>query len=159
MKNYEEIKTFKDADSIPASQISPEVYKTYNEEIVDHLHKVSDCISRLDDSRSSQFKKGQLVAQALRGDAGYENITGASLLCIFNTIRDKATKHIDNLEQQQELLGQITAVERAFETLVTVLESNNYKLDLNSVLPIIHGYINECTLKYKTYEDRPSTKH
>ena len=64
------------------------------------------------------------------------------------------------VEERQNELIKVSAIEDVFVSGLSCLKSLNKKLDINSVLTILLGSLNETTKKsVKEYEDRYSAKH
>ena len=63
---------------------------------------------------------------------------------IIQGIRDSIEKTTDSVQIKQEKLTQLTNISNIFKHTISALKSMNFKLDKNSVIPIIHGYITQC---------------
>ena len=103
-----------------------------------------------------QYKKGAMLAKKTELDAeSYELILDALIQCVFQSMRDRIEQDIQNIEERQLALVKISSMEHLFSASIGALETIDFKLARNSVLPILHGYVNECVSKIATeYESK-----
>lgn len=117
--------------------------------------------SNVDTKYRQQFAKGAYMGKNTSA-ADYEQVVGLFISCLFQSIRDDINEKYDDtqVEARQNELIKVSAIEDVFKSGLTCLKSLDKKLDLNSVLTILLGSLNETTKKsVKEYEDRYSTKH
>ena len=103
-----------------------------------------------------QYKKGVMLSKKTELDSeSYELVLDALIQCIFQSMRDRIEEDIENIEDRQEALLKVSSMEQLFSASIGALETIDFKLARNSVLPILHGYVNECVSKIATeYESK-----
>ena len=117
--------------------------------------------SNVDTKYRQQYAKGAYMGNNTSA-ADYEQVVGLFISCLFQTIRDHINEEYDEtqVEERQNELIKVSAIEEVFKSGLACMKSLNKKLDLNSVLTILLGSLNETTKKsVKEYEDRYSAKH
>ena len=117
--------------------------------------------SNVDTTYRQQYAKGSYMGSNTSA-AEYEQVIGLLISCIFQSLRDHINQEYDEsqVEERQNELIKVSAIEDVFVSGLSCLKSLNKKLDINSVLTILLGSLNETTKKsVKGYEDRYSAKH
>ena len=59
----------------------------------------------------------------------------------IDTVRTKL-QDVSSEEERKELLVHVNKIGKALTALISMLDNDNFKLDINSIVHIIHGYIN-----------------
>lgn len=106
-----------------------------------------------------QYKKGVLISnKAAVNPESFELSIHTMLQCMFQAMREHVEQTVSNLEERQNMLIKLTAVERLFDSSVDILKMIDLKLARNLILPIMHGYINEC-VKHIAEDHERKYKH
>jgi hypothetical protein len=106
------------------------------------------------------YQKGIIVSKGnISPNEHYEKVLDITIICFFQCLRDAINSDDDvTMETKQSQLVQLSSVEGIFKSAVQVLKSLQIKLDLNSVICILQGCINESALQIsEKYERRHST--
>ena len=147
-------KTFEDK---PSSQIQPVPTVHSTKVFEDTVTNQDRILKDLDPFLYRQYKKGTMLSD---GDVEYYAVLETTIVCIFQCIRNSVNDEIENMDERQEMLLKVSAAQSVFESGTQVLKSLNLKLDINSVLSIIHGYISKSFCYNVTnYEHVKSTKN
>ena len=130
------------------SQVMPVKDKELQRNIDDILADVADKLKSKNPALHLNYKKGIMFAQ---NNVSSEEIQNDKFIksiidCLFLCLRDQIIE-IEDVELRQEQLIKLSAVEKVFMDGINLLQVLNFKLDKNSVVPIMQGYINECTKK------------
>jgi len=82
---------------------------------------------------------------------------------VFGLYLDKVRQKldgIDNEEDRKKLQVEINKIQKAFDALIELLKTENFLLDINSALHIIHGYTSgNMQPVFERYETRRRTTH
>ena len=82
---------------------------------------------------------------------------------VFGLYLDKVRQQldtIDNEEQRKKLQVEINKIQKAIDALTDLLKTENFLLDINSALHIIHGYTSgNMQPVFETYETRRRTTY
>ena len=103
-----------------------------------------------------QYKKGTMLTSS---SEEYTVFLSQFIKLVIQCVREE-TNNMESEEQRQLTLIQISALETAMCNLAEVLRTLNFKLDINSVVAIIHGYVNENVKHiFANYETRRRIKN
>ena len=118
-------------------------------------------LKKLDPAMYAQYGKGKLISTNINlNEERYEEILRTTIKCVFQCIWEHINDEIEELEDRQQELIKVSAVEDVMLSSLEVLKTLKIKLDINSVFSIIYGYIGQsvCTIA-KDYEYTRSIKH
>jgi hypothetical protein len=148
-------------DTKQASQIMPvgpnPVELDFQKIIDQHIHHWSN----IDSIYRQQYAKGAYMGTN-SNLKDYNQILDLLIANVFQCLRDNANSEYDDtqMEEKQEHLLQVTAVEEVFKSGLKCLKSLKIKLDINLIASILQGSIDETTKRTtKEYEDRHGAKH
>ena len=89
-----------------------------------------------------EFKKGIMLSQKRHGeDIDFDSLMILFYETVFDNIRNNIDRSDANTDQKQEQLLQINNISNVFKHLMLTLKSLKFKLDENSVIAIMNGYI------------------
>ncbi len=150
-------------DEKPASEVLPEGTVPFKLNFESIIKDTTDYWQNVDTKYYQQYTKGSIMAgSAISTTPEYEKIVEVLIDNVFQSVRDDINeKYTDSdLEEKQEALKKVSAVEKVFQAGVMCLKELNIKLDINSVLTILHGSLNESIHKTtRQYEITQRAKH
>lgn len=150
-------------DEKPASDILPQGTVPLKLKFENIVSDTTDYWKYVDTKYYQQYNKGTIMAgSAVSTTPEYEKVVEVLIDTVFQSIRDNVNENYteSDLEEKQEALKKISAVEKVFESGIMCLKELNIKLDIISVLTILQGSINESVHKTtRQYEATQRTKH
>ena len=147
----------------PASDVLPQGNVPFKLNFESVVSDTVDYWKYIDTKYYQQYNKGTIMAgSAISTTPEYEKVVEVLIDTVFQSIRDSVNeKYAEvDLEEKQEALKKISAVEKVFESGIMCLKELNIKLDIISVLTILQGSINESIHKTtRQYESTQRAKH
>ena len=122
------------------------------------LHKdLAEMYNFFDNEAEKCYKKGTVVR--LTPDTPSTMILNNIIGLYLDKVREKL-HDVESEEHRKSLQVEINKIQKAFSALVDILGTDNFLLDVNSVLHIIHGYTNiNVQPIFEYYETRRRTTH
>ena len=106
------------------------------------------------------YEKGEIISKGnISPNGDYEKVIDIAIVCCLQCMRDTVNNDDSTeIEAKQNQLAQISGVEAIFKSAIQVLRSLQIKLDINSVICILQGCINESAVQIsEKYERRHRT--
>ena len=159
--SLEQNKVWKDMPERPSSDILPQSSPDEPYTFKDLISHQSKYLKGCDPHIAFNYEKGVLLYKgAVLKDDQYEQVLQTCINSVFELLREDIYKTIEDVEERQYKLEQISTIQSVFKSGIDVLRTHNLKLDINSVISILYGYVAKHTQDIvKQYEDRQSTKH
>ena len=125
------------------------------------FNSISDSIEQLyelcDPESARCYKKGKIIRVT------HDTSATVVLNHIIGLYIDKVRNKLDDVndeEQKKNLQVEINKIQKALDSIVDLLKTDNFKLDIYSVLHIIHGYTSgNMKPVFEHYETRRRTTH
>lgn len=151
-------------DEVPSSTVQPIGNIPFKFDFESATKPIIEYWQHVDTKYYQQYNKGSIMANntITTLDPTYEKVVELLFNSIFQALRDDINDKFgeSDLEEKQDMLKRVSAVESVFNSGVLCLKELNIKLDINSVLTILQGSVNQSTLKTtRQYETRQSIKH
>ena len=148
MKNYdEELIERVVTESKPASLIPPESIRKTPVHIKEIILSHHDIWKGLGFQYARQYKKGQMLSQGIvQLDSKYTDILSGIITALFQSLREQSVDNVEKMEDRQEILQRLSAMEALFSASLDNLDTGQFKLDIDSVLCILHGYIDQSIM-------------
>ena len=142
---------------VPASSINLEKPVEKEPTMSELNAKIHDLYKAYDVDAYKSYGKGKTVT--VSPDMSSHNVIRHILNLYIDTVRQQLDS-IDNEEQRTELQIELLKIKTVLNSSLDLLDTKTFLLDVNSVLHIIHGYVNNNVDKiFEDYEIRRRTTH
>jgi len=135
---------------MPATTVDVPTIKSYNDNLLQVYRFYGADIE-------NSYKKGTIMRMS--NDLPSSTILTHIVSLYIDTVRVKLDS-ISNEQERKERLVQLKKVHNGLVALIDMLNIDDFKLDINSVVHIIHGYISSNAERvFDNYEIRRRTTH
>ena len=104
------------------------------------------------------YKKGTVIR--INQEVPASTVLNHIISLYIDTVRNQLEAAEKSEEARKELLVELNRVHNGLTALTCMLNKDDFKLDINSIIHIIHGYVNTNVEQiFENYETRRRTTH
>ena len=152
MSDLEKITT-----EVPSSSVPLEKSKPIAIDISDLLEQIDNLYDSCEPEAEKCYRKGKIIT--VKQDNSPETVLNHIIGLYVDQIRNQLTD-IKDEEERKNLQVELNRIHNALKVIIGMLNKDHFKLDINSVLHIIHGYVNNNIASvFEHYEIRRRTTH
>ena len=152
MSDLEKITTEVPSSSVPLEKSEPVLI-----DICDLYEQIHSLYDSCEPEAEKCYRKGNVIT--VKQDSSPETVLNQIIGLYIDHIRNQL-RDIKDEEERKNLQVELNRIHNALQAVISMLNKDHFKLDINSVLHIIHGYVNNNIVSvFEHYEIRRRTTH